>query len=134
MKNSRGITLIELLIVLSLVGFVISIAAFLFFFGNRNFSIQNEQTAIVADVRYSMDYLTRQIRKATNVEVDDNTLMVDSNEIRLEGNTLYNNSDVIVKGIDELVITKNQSEVQIKMTIIDKNARKRSFHSIVYLR
>lgn len=134
MGNSRGITLIELLIALSLVGIVISLAAALFFFGNKSFSVQSEQTSIVADARYTMDYLTRQIRKANSVEVDGNTLIVDSDVIELKDNILYNNNKVIIKGIDGLVITKNQNEVEIEITIIDENLRKLSLSSVVYIR
>lgn len=149
MKDSKGVTLIELLAVLALIGLVMSLIISLFLFGNRNFSQQNEQTSVVSNARYSMDYLTRQIRKATEIQLkkaenttatkielkeNGNTLVVDSDEIKLEDNALYHNNYEIATGIDNLIITRNGNEVTINIVLIDRNAKEYKLSSNIYLR
>lgn len=133
-KDNKGITLIELLIVLALIGLVLLLVVTLFLFGNRSFNRQNEHTAIVANVRYSMDYLTKQVRKANEIEVNGNVLFVDSSEIKIEDRTLYKDDDEITTEIDELVVSKDGNKVQIEIVIIYSNSEEYRLSSIVYIR
>jgi len=136
MKDSKGLTLIELLAVLALSGLVMLLIVSFFLFGSRNFSHQNDQTAVVSNARYSMDYLTRQIRKATELEVneDGDILVIDSSEIKLEDHSLYHDNYEIASGIDNFMVSKNGNEVQIEIMIIDSNAQEYKLSSIVNLR
>lgn len=134
MKDNKGITLVELLLTLGLISVVLSLGITLFLFGNRNFSRQNQHSAITANARYSMDYLTRQLRKATEIEVNGNVLVVDSSEIKLKDNTLYKDSDEIATGIENIIISKNGDEIQIEIVIMDSNSEEYKLSSIVYMR
>ncbi|MGI5852469.1 MAG: PilW family protein, partial [Caldicoprobacterales bacterium] len=73
MKDDRGLTLVELVIVLGLLGVVLAIIFTPMLFSFRNFETQNEKANITSNLRATMDHLTRQIRKADTVEVVDNS-------------------------------------------------------------
>lgn len=69
MKNEKGITLIELLIVLALLGIVLAIGYNIYFFGQRTFTIGETQTNLQRDVRFASAFITREVRYATELEV-----------------------------------------------------------------
>ncbi len=71
LNSRKGVTLIEMLIVLGLISVVISVAASMFLFGLKTFAHGNAQYGIQSDVRLASDYIQKQVRYATSVEVID---------------------------------------------------------------
>ena len=140
MKNNKGMTLIELIVALGMAGAVLLLAGTLLLFGNRNFSRQTDKIDIQSRARYSMDYLTREIRKASDVKVNEegNIIIVDSSgiesEIKIEDNSLYKNSQKIATGIESLTISQDENEIKITIDIKDKNGEEHKLSSVVYVR
>jgi prepilin-type N-terminal cleavage/methylation domain-containing protein len=134
MKNKKGVTLVELVFTLALIGIVLTIVVAIFMFGNRNFSTQNKQSEAVATARYSMDYITKQVRMANIIEVVDNKILVNSSEIKLENNTLFNDGQVIVNGIDDMTVVKNGNEIVIDIVIDKGGTLEYSISSVLYIR
>jgi len=67
--NSKGYTLIELIIVIAILGIVISLGFSFFFFGNSSFSKGQNQSTIQHSVRMASRYITDEIRTAKDVRI-----------------------------------------------------------------
>lgn len=68
-KFNHGLTLVEVIIVLALIGLVIAGAFSLNFFGVSSFSGGSDQFANQADIRLTVDSLTKDIRFAKKIEI-----------------------------------------------------------------
>lgn len=69
LNNKHGITLIELLVALALVGLVLSICFSIFFFSNKTFSKGEDQSAIQSDFRLAADFVKSEMRNSEEVEI-----------------------------------------------------------------
>lgn len=73
MKNKytsrKGVTLIELIIVIALITIVIAGAFSIFSFGNKTFKGANNQFDLQTDVRFALEALTSDVRYATKLQV-----------------------------------------------------------------
>lgn len=74
MKNKKGFTLLELVLVLALLGIVLSMIFSPIIFSFKNFDIQNEKANVISTARTTMDYLNREIRKSDEVKLTDDSL------------------------------------------------------------
>ncbi|MCD4712445.1 MAG: prepilin-type N-terminal cleavage/methylation domain-containing protein [Clostridiales bacterium] len=74
-KNTshRGVTLIELIIVITLIAIVIAGAFSIFTFGNKTFKGASNQFDLQTDVRFALDALTSDVRYATTLQVLDSS-------------------------------------------------------------
>jgi len=72
LKNKKGITLIEIIIVIAISSIVLFSLFSVFAFGNNTNNKGNSQYYVQSDVRLVSDYIQRQIRYATNVEIMNN--------------------------------------------------------------
>lgn len=134
MKNKRGFTLIELVIVLALLGIVLSMIFSPIIFSFKNFDIQNEKANIISDARATMDYLTRAIRKADTVEVVDGNLSMDSKMYKLEERILFKEAKKVMEGIDELNINKVDKTINIEIVIKNSKGENYKLSSIINIR
>lgn len=134
MKNKRGFTLIELVIVLALLGIVLSMIFSPIIFSFKNFDIQNEKANIISDARATMDYLTRAIRKADTVEVVDGNLSLDSKMYKLEDRILFKEAKKVMEGIDELNINKVDKTINIEIVIKNSKGENYKLSSIINIR
>jgi len=71
-KDKRGLTLIELLIVISLIGMVIAVSFSLFSFGNTMFSMGRSKYEVQGSVRLAVDKIIQEVRFATRLEIVSN--------------------------------------------------------------
>ena len=107
--NKDGISLVELLVALVILLLVLSIAYPLYAFGDRSFKVGSRQSIIQQNARMAADYITRELRYATNVKIytDTSAISIPSpipsdneyNYIVIDGNTikhLSKNGQVII--------------------------------------
>ena len=133
-RNKKGFTLIELIIVGALLITVLSVIFSPITFSFKNFNIQNEKTYIISNARQAMNYLTREIRKAEKVEVDNNNLIIDSGIYRIENRILYKDDNRVMDGIDELNVDKNNKLINIEIIIRSKGSKDYKLSSNINLR
>lgn len=134
MKNRRGFTLIELVVILGILSIVLSLLFPPVISSFKHFGVQNERTNTISDARTAMDYLTRQIRKSDEIEVSNNTITMDSVVYRLENRTLLRNDAAVIKGIDDLKINKSGSKIDIEIVIKDSSHNDYKLSSSIFIR
>lgn len=135
MKSNRGFSLIELVVVVGLLGIVLTLVFAPIVFSSKSFTVQSEKTSITSDLRYAMDYLTREIRKADVVEVVDNsTINIDSNVYKIDNKNLMKNGEVVIRGIDRLDIQENSGGIKLEIFKTDKKGVEHSLSSTVNFR
>lgn len=89
-KDNRGFTLIELLTALGLVGLVLSIILSPIIFSYNSFHNQNQKASSISNAGRAMDYITREIRKASEIEVlSDSALKLGSFIYEVDDGVLY---------------------------------------------
>ena len=75
--NRKGITLVELIIALSLVGVMTIVLYFILLFGNKVFKIDNEQYEIQEKLRFTVDAMLEDVKYAKELRVLSVTDMID---------------------------------------------------------
>ncbi|NLM03971.1 MAG: hypothetical protein GX214_03000 [Clostridiales bacterium] len=123
MNNNEGISLVELIIIVGIMGLLLTIIFSTTIFSYNSFSIQNEEKNINASTRDTMDYLIRQIRKSNEIQVIDNTLILDGDIYKLEDGSIFQNDLEIIQGIDELYISQKDDVIHIEIIIRDSRNR-----------
>lgn len=132
MNNKKGFTLIELVLVLSLVGIVSSIIFSPIIFTFNSFSSQNDKVRVSSSLMIAMDYLTREVQKAESVEViGGNKIKIDSREYKVEEGNLKVDNDILLEDIEKLIVSENNKKVKIEIIVIDKNGKENSLSIIV---
>lgn len=129
MKNKRGVTLIELVVVLGLTGIVLSLIFPPVILSYNYFDMQNERISSISDSRAVMNYLTTQIRKSNDIEVGTNTIKLDSGVYKIENKTLYKDGLEVFRGIDNLKMDKVGKKIDIEIVFKDYKLK-----SSIYLR
>lgn len=141
--NNKGFTLFEVIIVVALLGVVMLIIFSPISFSFKNFGKQNERASITSNAREAMDYLTRQIRKANQINIanENDKIIMDAKEYYVDkGNLVAQNTDligdveVIIEGIDGLHVEKNGDKITLKITIEDSKGKSHELSSIMYIR
>jgi prepilin-type N-terminal cleavage/methylation domain-containing protein len=68
-RNRKGVTLVELLIVLALISVVSIIAFSFYFFGVRTFAKGESQSQAQYDIRMASTFVTREVRNAVSFQL-----------------------------------------------------------------
>ncbi len=137
MKDKRGFTLIELVIVLALLGIILSLIFTPITFAFKNFGTQNEKTNIISTARYTMDYLTREIRKSGSVEIDGDDIKIGTVTYKLQNRILYKDDSDLIEGIDELnidYVDNDEDRISIEIIIRDSANKEHKISSIINIR
>ena len=134
MKKHKGMTLLETLIVTSIITIVIGVAVTLFFLGTRSFTAASGSVEVISKARNAMDYLTREVRKADQVTVLENVLTIDTVEIRLMDDRLLEGDKVILSGIEGFTVSEVDEEISLTIIIDREKSEDYTLTSIVYRR
>lgn len=88
--KNKGVTLIEVILVLSILTVVISTAFSMGLFGNRIFNKGTSKSELQSNIRYAADYISKQLRYASNVSLtnddDDSSKIADNQYIYVDSN------------------------------------------------
>lgn len=71
MKNQKGITLIELIVTLAILGIIIPVVYSVFFAGASSYSFSTNKGFAQQDLRRTADYLTKELRLITDINDED---------------------------------------------------------------
>lgn len=95
-NNDKGVTIIELLISLAIIGILLTTAFMFFMFGNKTFSMGTDQYSTQADLRIANDYIVKSIRYATDIELGAAPSSIDDTDvydyIYLDGDTIIHSA------------------------------------------
>jgi len=131
----RGVTLIELLIAVSLILLILSLAYSIYLFGIQGYI--NNTTAIEnqSNLRIAMEHITYHIRRTNNVSIRGDLLIVGDENYRLSKDVLMNKNNQLATGISEFSFSMpNPSLIYIKISSIpDSNEKTFSLEAYFYL-
>lgn len=71
LSNNRGITLIELIISIAIMGVIVLAIMSLFGFGNKSFIYSNKRSDLQNQVQLVSNIITEEIRNATEISLND---------------------------------------------------------------
>lgn len=69
--NNKGVTLIELLIVLAIIGIILQVVYSIFFVGNKSFNIGKDRGFAQQDARIASDIVIKELRTAKSISFID---------------------------------------------------------------
>jgi prepilin-type N-terminal cleavage/methylation domain-containing protein len=136
-KNQKGVTLIELLAAIALLSVVLLLANSLHIFGQNQMTNQTTEIQNQSNVRLAMDIITKQIRKASTINVDSNgVLTLDNTDIyKLDNNSLTKNSQPLVTNLQTFNIQYDGSKVIITIADLpNTNTPQTTLSTTIYIR
>lgn len=114
LRNSRGVTLIELIIALALLSMVLAVGYNYYFFENKTYTIGSNQSNVQRDIRLASDFITREVRNAIELELVSSPTIGDGyNYIYLNGLVLMHDS---TPKTDPII-----SQLELKIKKVDNN-------------
>ncbi|NLW39654.1 MAG: prepilin-type N-terminal cleavage/methylation domain-containing protein [Tissierellia bacterium] len=72
--NNRGMTLIELLIVLGIIGILVQLIYSIFFVGNKSFTMGRDKGFAQQDARIAAEFINKELRTANELELEASEL------------------------------------------------------------
>lgn len=135
MNNEKGVTLVELLLALAIISMILLLIGNVQLFGQKQFTSQNKNIDQQANVRLAAKMITKEIRKANEVEIDGNTLKIGDDVFELKGTDIEKNGEAIIHHIDDLKFTPLNDGITLEITSIeDSNGKKESISTTIYTR
>lgn len=130
-KNEKGVTLIELIVSLAIFSVIISLTLSVLLFGSRTFKMQTNETNNLLNVSNAMHYITKEIRKANQIEIEKGILILNEKDVyKLENNIIMKNTTPMFYNIELFEIAKSSSKIDIKI----KGIGEEKVESTIYLR
>jgi prepilin-type N-terminal cleavage/methylation domain-containing protein len=74
--DERGVSLVELIIVLALMSLVLAVGYMFYDFGVRSFNVGEARSNVQQNVRVASDYIARELRYSFEVQLLDNTFAI----------------------------------------------------------
>lgn len=134
-SNHRGLTLVELILSLALISLIVLLVTSLQLFGKNQMTYQSERTELQSEVRLALNIITKDIRSAETVQIENNILTVDGEIIKKEGTHITKNGNAIASNIQEFHITEKQGKIDIKVaSIAPKQGKPITQSTVIYLR
>ncbi|WP_423799231.1 prepilin-type N-terminal cleavage/methylation domain-containing protein [Neobacillus sp. SAB-20_R2A] len=114
-NREQGFTLIEVMAGLTLLSIVLLLANSVDLFGQKQMNVQTTEIQSQSDDRLAMKLITKEIRKAQTVEVNNlNELTIDSVDVyKLNGTTLLKNSEAFISNISKFTVSKNGNKITL---------------------
>ncbi len=146
MKNSKGLSLVELLVVLALLGIILLLVFSPFFFSHNSFGRESEKSNTISDARAAMDYLTREIRKADEIEIMDVDEIEEGQEyllMELEGSSysfqpsegaIYKDGVKAIQGLERVEISQEGKRIELEISMQDGKDGGYQLSSVINIR
>jgi len=138
-KNRKGFTLVELMIVLALLGVVIMIGFSVFSFGFKNFNAQADNIDNQSKVRHAISDISKEIRKADptkKITIVGGIVNIDEGRViyELQGSNLLKNKNELVPEIEEFNPSIVGDKVTLEITSQAKRGHEFTLTSEIYVR
>lgn len=127
-RNEKGITLVELLVVLAIGGIIMALVMGILGNGQNQHRSQTAKADQLNDVRYAAKVITKEIRKADKVVVVNSSSLNLGNashvSLTLNNNRILQNDATLVSGIEEFTISWDEEEERLlKIKIVSSNQK-----------
>jgi Tfp pilus assembly protein PilW len=134
-KNENGITLIELLVSLALLGTIIGLISSVHIFGQKQFTSQSKQIQHESNVRYAMNMITKEVRSSPTIAVSNNTIQTSTSLFELKGTDLFKGDEVLEEDIGEFTVQQSGNKISITIKSVPNYYDKvSSLSTNVYIR
>ena len=134
-KNEHGVTLVELLAVLAMIGMILLLISNVHIFGQKQFNSQTTQINHESDVRYVMNVITKEIRRSPSVSISNNIISTGTSTFKLIGKELYQGDSVLEDGIDEFNVQQTGNKISITIKSVPNQYEKvASLSTKLYIR
>jgi prepilin-type N-terminal cleavage/methylation domain-containing protein len=134
-KNENGITLIELLVALALLGTIIGLISSVHIFGQKQFTSQSKQIQHESNVRYAMNMITKEVRSSPTIAVSNNTIQTSTSLFELKGTDLFKGDVVLEEDIGEFIVQQSGNKISITIKSVPNQYDKvSSLSTNVYIR
>lgn len=139
-NNIRGVTLIELMATIAIMSIVMIAVFSVFSFGIKSFTTQVDSIEHQSNLRQTMSYITKEIRKADGVSSTVSNVLKITNgsiedEYKLDGHNLKKNTDQLAKDIQSFEVEIDGDKIKITITSIQgENGQSESLSSEIIIR
>lgn len=136
-KEQKGITLVELLAVLSLMSVIIMLVGSSMMFGQKQYKAQTEMIEHQDQVRYVMATITKEVRShnSSQVSVTNGVLNIGSDSYEFSSPHVLKNGSPISDQIGVFEVKKNDLELDITIaSTADGGNEQQRLSTILYLR
>jgi prepilin-type N-terminal cleavage/methylation domain-containing protein len=136
-KNSKGVTLIELIVVLGLVSLVLLVGYNLLPLGLNTFGMQTENIDNQSRARQAIRQISGEIRKAGSVDViDEYSIDIDGvlYKFQEDENTLLRDGNDFMSGIKLFTTSRNGNEINLEITTLAKDSHEVTLSTLINIR
>lgn len=144
-KNRKGFTLVELMIVLALLGVVIMMGFSVLSFGYKSFNAQADNIDNQSNVRHAISDISKEIRRnsaditipggaKSGDVISGDTIKIDGIQYTLKENSLLKNTNELVSGIESFKTSIEVNKITLKITSQAKRGREFTLTSEIYVR
>jgi|BioPla2DNA2_1021312.scaffolds.fasta_scaffold20553_4 prepilin-type N-terminal cleavage/methylation domain-containing protein len=136
-KNSKGVTLIELIVVLGLVSLVLLVGYNLLPLGLNTFGMQTENIDNQSRARQAIRQISGEIRKASSVDViDEYSIDIDGvlYKFQEDENTLLRDGNDFMSGIKLFTTSRNGNEINLEITTLAKDSHEVTLSTLINIR
>lgn len=121
-SDSKGLTLVEILVVIALLSIIITLSMSVFMSGKNTVDRQNTKAAMQDSVTLAMKDITKQVRSVAPDDViieNNNNFKVGAHRYRLSDEKIFKDNILLVERIGELTVEKEANLVSIRITSTD---------------
>ena len=136
-KNSKGVTLIELIVVLGLVSLVLLVGYNLLPLGLNTFGMQTENIDNQSRARQAIRQISGEIRKASSVDIiDEYSIDIDGvlYKFQEDENTLLRDGNDFMSGIKLFTTSRNGNEINLEITTLAKDSHEVTLSTLINIR
>lgn len=135
-RNSKGLTLIELIIVIAIASVVVMIGFSIFSFGLRSFNTQTATVNNQSNIRQAIRVISQEIRKSNAQDITTSPSKININGVvyRLQDSTLLKNDLEFIYGIESFNPIKDGNRITVEIVSQSKKGKKIRVISEIYVR
>lgn len=145
LKSETGVTLIELLAAIAILGIVIALAGSIHLFGQRQFQSQTKSAGQANDLNHAMTEMSTDLRRysANQVEVSSNSIVVKNNadetisSYQKIGNKLMHDNAVLIDYVSSFsaeMISEQGIQIKISIRSNEPGVEAKDYQTTIYFR